>query len=1074
MPLRPVAYAAEYEWPEENPVATRQRQITDSIHNQHMKSMQPPIAKELVHEFIKSKSPNKKRLVQEQERQQEISIENNILVEKMQKIHDRKEKYKVESYPKPSNGLLRERFQSKIKHENKVLKSHLNQVKGTYNVATWAKEAQETEKLLQQISKVPRRAKTKQNKRQTKKFEIVNELEFLVLDKNQIGMPTAKEIKAHVESKLPIIHQKAAMYKLDPFNLPRRPFEYSFRWFLFFIEQMSSTWTCLYQIKTFFWWNISFLYASTLSMCPYWNAKMVMELEELYERLQQDEFEIQEQNTMVLCLAQLPSMSFVLVHLHHLHPKHHLFLLQDFKEFFSFGIIQGWIKQTIHFFWLFGNKVILPNVILTNVPFPATLTTLPGKQVFKRKRLDTNGNIVEYAIVDENGVNMSSGHWNTTLPLTVSMSLSVSGTHQISCTIKNGNLTMNTMENVRSFPGILSLVPPFITLFCSLLMGQVMIALLVGIWTGATLVSGGNPWLGFIHTFDVFWVQALSDQSHAGVLLFTIILGGTIGVVQKGGGAHGLAHLAAHTMNTSFRMQLATWILCCSLFFDDYSMILILGSSLRQILPRTGVSKEKFASIIHTMAVCLPSMAPVSSWIGVEIGYVAAVLQTLDLDWDPFVTCLSSLQYRLFPILFIAFIFITIIFEKDFGPMLIFERAVAESDEILSPLSDDPVTEDENKELTPEEPKVLGPMEPDPSKPMRAVNAIIPFGIIVAATFCGMILDGFQSLARDFPGQSFGVLDALSHSDSVSALIRASALGWAIAVLLLVFQRIATIQVSMTAWIEGVKDVMEPTLILTLAWALGAVIGEAQTASYVIVYLPKLKVYIASTLHGQIAPGYLPAIASVLCCIVSFATGTSYGTMAIMLPIICPLSYKVSGKDANNLMQCIGAVLGASTFGNTCSPIADTSIITALSVNMSLQTHIETMLPYALVVATISCIGTFFLGVGVVSTFTGFAFCFLILLCIVHFCGTRIPSRFRSSSNEESALSGSPSHRYSMLPLSGLNLYRYSFLAFVSPPNSTTKNKSNEYDPLLTTPSEPSSFNCFTKLFSSKKNDQVD
>ncbi|KDO30193.1 hypothetical protein SPRG_04989 [Saprolegnia parasitica CBS 223.65] len=679
-----------------------------------------------------------------------------------------------------------------------------------------------------------------------------------------------------------------------------------------------------------------------------------------------------------------------------------------------------------------GLELQVPSVLLTSVPFTATMTLPAGSYP----------TLLDYTIQDQAGAYLASGVWNVSQPLTTTLSLDASGANVLRCHAWSNATSLRATRDVRSFPGYVSLLPPLITLLCSLLMGQVMIALLVGIWSGAALVSGGNLWLGFLHTFDVYWVNAFVDRSHAGVLLFTIILGGTIGVVQKGGGAHGLAHLAASTMRTSFRMQISTWVLCCCLFFDDYSMILILGSSLRQILPRTGVSKEKFAAIIHTMGVCLPSMAPVSSWIGVEIGYVAAVLTSLNLDWDPFVTCLSSLQYRLFPVLFIAFIFIIIIFEKDFGPMLKYERATAEAaDDVgVDELETDQI---ESNELDDNDEKPLGPMEPNPRKPMRALNAVVPFTIIVAATFVGMILDGFQSLAAEFPGESFGVLDALSHSDSVAALIRASALGWVVAVVLLLVQRILSMQEVMGAWIEGVKDVMEPTLILTLAWALGAVIGEVQTAGY-----------IASTLHGQIAPGYLPAIASVLCCVVSFATGTSFGTMAIMLPIICPLSFKVSGQDAANLMQCIGAVLGSSVFGNACSPIADTSIITALSVNMPLQNHVESILPYALVVAGTSSVGTLLLGAHVVTTFTAFALCFVTLLGLVAFCGSRVPSRFRSSSNASSVLSLSPSHRYS-------------FLSTVSPPAS------REQDRLLPPPAPASSSSSVLdyvhKLFPSTK-----
>lgn len=166
----------------------------------------------------------------------------------------------------------------------------------------------------------------------------------------------------------------------------------------------------------------------------------------------------------------------------------------------------------------------------------------------------------------------------------------------------------STTAGVFVSPGWVSLLPPLVTLGMSALLGQVMVALLAGIWCGAAIVEHGDVFSAFLRTFDKYWVDAFTLDDHAGVLLFTIVLGGTIGVVQKGGGGHGLALLAKEYMTSSLRMQLATWLLCLVIFFDDYSCILIIGSSLRQVLTQTGVSHEKFAAIIHTIGVCLPSM----------------------------------------------------------------------------------------------------------------------------------------------------------------------------------------------------------------------------------------------------------------------------------------------------------------------------------------------------------------------------------------------------------------------------------------------------------------------------------
>ena len=173
------------------------------------------------------------------------------------------------------------------------------------------------------------------------------------------------------------------------------------------------------------------------------------------------------------------------------------------------------------------------------------------------------------------------------------------------------NASYKTTQKLFATPGLLSLFPPIITLALSALVGNVMVALLFGIWCGATIVNHGNLVAGLFRIFDQYWVGAFVEDGHAGVLLFTIMLGGTIGIVQKGGGGQGLAQRALTYMTNRLRMQLCSWILCLCIFFDDYSCILIVGNSLRSVLKQTGVSRQKFAVIIHTIGVCLPSMGKV-------------------------------------------------------------------------------------------------------------------------------------------------------------------------------------------------------------------------------------------------------------------------------------------------------------------------------------------------------------------------------------------------------------------------------------------------------------------------------
>ncbi|RLN52421.1 hypothetical protein BBJ29_005048 [Phytophthora kernoviae] len=716
------------------------------------------------------------------------------------------------------------------------------------------------------------------------------------------------------------------------------------------------------------------------------------------------------------------------------HAAHNLFITS------VFGQLTAPLYDKTQLFSFFSSEasicllVTTPTVILQQVPFDATiqLPELKNGSVYPRHLLyrveDSDGSVLlngSLKTLDE------EGNYRSQVSIALKqLQLQSYGTHNLTTTVweeeqkavpvemPNENTTESSIadatvdfsavesESVQLFsatlttsvvvsPGWVSMLPPFVTLVMSAVLGQVMVSLLTGIWCGAIIVSSGNPFMAFLRTFDQYWAEAFTMDDHAGVLLFTIVLGGTIGVVQKGGGGHGLALVAKKFMTSSLRMQLSTWLLCLVIFFDDYSSILIVGSSLRQVLSQTGVSREKFAAIIHTVGVCLPSMSPVSSWIGVEIGYVAAQLRNLNLDWDPFVTCLSCLHYRFFPILFIAFIFITIICEKDFGPMVQFEKDAA-----ASPITDGPMTPIFQGPMDSPRPE-LAPLEPDTTKPLRWQNAVVPFLSIVVLTFVGMIFDGFDNLYSQDPNGNFDVLDALSHCDSVSSLIRASAAGWVIAVTLLLLQRIITLNEATKAWMEGVKDILDPTLILTLAWALGAVISEVNTAPY-----------IASVVGDSIPKQFLPAIACLLCYVVSFAVGSAFGTMAIMFPIIAPLSWSISGGDAENLRQCFGSILGGSVFGNSCSPIADTSILASLSAHVPLENHVRSILPYAILVAVVSVVGgSLPIGLKICSPFTAFGVCLAVLLLVVFFCGTKVNTRYRSLSSC-SFLSVSPPSRY--------------------------------------------------------------
>ncbi|CAK4123669.1 unnamed protein product [Aphanomyces euteiches] len=242
MPQKPIAYAADYVHAEENYISMRQRQLMDVAHRHHLEHIEAPIKKDIVLNYTKTNSPNKKKQQQVQDRQLVISNENQNLVGRIEKIMGRRNECVHTSSSsginKPTNLSMRLKTQARLQSENRAIKTHLSSVKGTYSVAQWEKEAEASHRLSQQISKTTKRAKTRKHQRKHQqglldKQATADDFEFLVLDDQQsqlhLALKTVKSVKEHVQSKLPLIHNKAnaylAQHKLDPFEVPRRPFE---------------------------------------------------------------------------------------------------------------------------------------------------------------------------------------------------------------------------------------------------------------------------------------------------------------------------------------------------------------------------------------------------------------------------------------------------------------------------------------------------------------------------------------------------------------------------------------------------------------------------------------------------------------------------------------------------------------------------------------------------------------------------------------------------------------------------------------------------------------------------------
>ncbi|CAM9153916.1 unnamed protein product, partial [Choristocarpus tenellus] len=647
-------------------------------------------------------------------------------------------------------------------------------------------------------------------------------------------------------------------------------------------------------------------------------------------------------------------------------------------------LLQTWACEGIDFT---GIRVEVPVVVHVGDPFAVTLHLDPSLALVK------NGVPIGVSIVDKaGGVEILS-----TKKVAVSAGGSITLQHEVDDLVlrEAGSFTLRLHAGAKyseevvviCVPGWVSLLPPLITLVISILYQQVIVALLVGVWTGALLVSDFNPLQAFLRTFDTYFVGAFTEEGNAEVLLFTFLLGGTIGLVQRSGGAQGLANKLKHYMGSRIKGQLCTVALGCLIFFDDYSSILIVGNSLRDVVGMVQVSQPKFAWLVHSIGVALASLSPISSWVGLQIGYTKAVLGTLGLSssLDGFLVVLSSLPYRFFPLFYLLFVIIVVFTGRDFGPMGKAEGAAAASVADASARGD---LKGAGSSIAVDGSEVEGGggIGPKAGTPLRSRNAFIPFSVVIGVTFVGMILDGIERIEAGGNQVPKTLVNILSSCDSVSVLIWASAAGWIGSLVLVCGQGILTLSEAMETWMEGMKarsrnEVLEPQFVLVLAWALGRVVKEVQTAEY-----------LAGALESGIHPALLPALISVLCYVISYACGSTFGTMGIVFPLVGPLAWRLGGGDVEFLNHCFACILGSAIFGNVCSPISDTTILTSLATGCSLTDHIRTISPYTFIVGTLSIIlGNIPVGLGLYGPWMALAIGAIVLTGLVYSLG-EVPS----------------------------------------------------------------------------------
>ena len=591
------------------------------------------------------------------------------------------------------------------------------------------------------------------------------------------------------------------------------------------------------------------------------------------------------------------------------------------------GVAPGWAQD--------GGAVAVPDPVLTGVSFSVTV---PGDS--------------SLAAVGAPAVRVGG----TQYPLTydaaqeqwTAADVTVSGRGPATVEVVAGGTTLRS-ASTRAIPGWWSVLPPIFAIALALLYRRVVPALFAGVWVGAALAIGLTPWgafKGLLDTMQVYVLGALANQSHAAIILFSLMIGGMVGIISRNGGTLGIVERITGWAQTSRRGQLATWALGLGIFFDDYANTLIVGNTMRPVTDRLRISREKLAYIVDSTAAPISCLAFVTTWIGYEVGLVGTAIASIEgFDQGAYSVFLHSIPYSFYPLLALFFVFVVAYSRRDFGPMYDAEVRAHETGKVLG--------DDANVDEAAAEGAAL---EPPAGTPNRALNAVVPVVVLVGAVLAGLYATGLQAA-----GDGASLREIIGEADSYAALMWGSLIGVLVAAVLSIGQGILSLEQTVEAWYEGLKSMLFAMVILVLAWGLSDITEVLHTADYLV-----------SILGEWLPPGAVPAIIFVIAAATAFATGSSWGTMGILMPLVVPLAWAVLAKNGmatpthyHVLYSSVSCVLAGAVWGDHCSPISDTTILSSMASGCDHIEHVRTQLPYAVSVGLVALfVGTLPAGFG--------------------------------------------------------------------------------------------------------------
>ena len=477
-------------------------------------------------------------------------------------------------------------------------------------------------------------------------------------------------------------------------------------------------------------------------------------------------------------------------------------------------------------------------------------------------------------------------------------------------------------------------MPALLAILLALTTRQVLLSLFGGVWLGSALLGSGL-WGAFPGSLDIV-VKVAADGDSIKIITFTLLMGGLVGIIGSNGGTRGVVAAVARRATTARSGSIATWAMGMLVFFDDYASSLLIGTTMRPITDKLRISREKLSYMVDSTAAPISSLALVSTWIGYEVSVLGDAMRAAGIDRDPYEVFLSGLASRFYMWFALFFVFIVAVMGRDFGPMLAAERRARTTGKLIrdggAPLMDAGLMDEAEASLK---------AEP------RWWLAAVPLVVLVATVLVVLAVTGLAAADSDPAGyaaaQQAGLTRTLGfvlgNSASYDALVYAGAASAGIALVLSVASRAMTLEKGINAFVQGLRAMILAVVVLTLAWSIGHVMEKLYAGPFV-----------AELGQGNLPPWALSSLTFLLAVLMAFATGTSWGTMAILFPIVIPVAATHAGAAGFEtiLLGTSSAVLAGAVFGDHCSPISDTTVLSSIASASDHVDHTRTQAPYAI------------------------------------------------------------------------------------------------------------------------------